>query len=188
MPSSSRTRTVPTPMMLPSAPRTRTALGLSRPTPRLSPSRKTALGSSPVWRVAAAPPQTAAQAPSVISRKPTRPMRSRLPITVSTGRTQRSSRPLPSTSPRSRHMPRRTKTSSPALSTRRRSSPLRRSPVPSTWTTPSTPTTLSTACPARPRTSWSSRSCSRAASRTLPMRLPFPSSRANAIRTTRGRP
>ena len=79
------------------------------------------------------------------------------------------------------------KTSSPALSTRRRSSPLRRSPVPSTWTTPSTPTTLSTACPARPRTSWSSRSCSRAASRTLPMRLPFPSSRANAIRTTRDR-
>ncbi len=60
-------------------------------------------------RVAAAPPQTAAQAPSVISRRPTRPMRSRLPITVSTGRTQRSSRPLPLTSPRSRHMPRRTK-------------------------------------------------------------------------------
>ena len=112
---------------------------------------------------------------------------SRSLITVSTGRTQRSSRPLPLTSPRSRHMPRRTKTSSPALSTRRRSSPLRRSPVPSTWTTPSTPTTLSTACPARPRTSWSLRSCSRAASRTLPMRLPFPSLRANAIRTTRDR-
>ena len=74
-------------------PSRRTALGLSRPTPRLSPSRRTALGSSPVRRVTA-------QAPSVISRRPTRPMRSRSPITVSTGRTQRSSRPLPLTSPR----------------------------------------------------------------------------------------
>ena len=122
---------------------------------------------------------------SVISRRLTRPMRSRSPITVSTGQTQRSSPTASIDLAKVKAYAEENKDLLSCLVYKTAEfTPEKESgsiDMDYTFNSNDVIDRLS----GEPRTSWSSRSCSRAASRTLPMRLPFPSSRANAIRTTR---